>query len=60
MVMLMVTYFLGQLLSSYPEQRLAIFVGCIFLLLLIVPGHWVATTSLKYIPTYSSTLIAVY
>lgn len=60
MVILMVTYFLRQLLSRFPEQRFAIFVGCIFLLLLIVPRHWVATTPLKYIPTYSSILLAVY
>jgi hypothetical protein len=60
MVILMVTYFLRQLLSRFPEQRFAIFVGCVFLLLLIVPRHWVATTPLKYIPTYSSILLAVY
>jgi hypothetical protein len=60
LVILMVTYFLQRQLSKFPEQRFAIFVGCIFLLLLIVPGHWVATTPLKYIPTYSSILLAVY
>jgi hypothetical protein len=60
MVMLMVTYFLRKLLSRFPEQRFAIFVGCSFLLLLIVPRHWVATTPLKYIPTYSETLLSVY
>jgi len=60
MVMLMITYFLGKLLSRFPKQRNAILVGCIFLLLLIVPRHWVATTPLKYIPTYAETLASVY
>jgi quinol-cytochrome oxidoreductase complex cytochrome b subunit len=59
-VILMVTYFLGRQLSNYRDRRFVIVPCCIFLLFLIVPGAWVAKTPLKYIPTYSSILLAVY
>ncbi len=59
-VILMVTYFLRRLLSDYLDRRFVIVPCCIFLLFLIVPGAWVAKTPLKYIPTYSSILLAVY
>ena len=59
-VILMVTYFLGRQLSAYPDLRFVIVLCCIFLLFLIAPGGWVANTPLKYIPTYSSILLAVY
>jgi len=59
-VILVVTYFLGRQLSDHPDRRFLIVLCCIFLLFLIVPGNWVASTSLKYIPTYSSILLAVY
>ena len=59
-VIQMVTYFLGRQLSAYPDLRFVIVLCCIFLLFLIVPGGWAANTPLKYIPTYSSILLAVY
>jgi len=59
-VILMVTYFLGRQVSDYPDRRFVIVLCCIFLLFLIVPGGWAANTPLKYIPTYSSILLAVY
>ena len=59
-VILLVTYFLGRQLSDYLDRRFIIVLCCIFLLFLIVPGNWVANTPLKYIPTYSSILLAVY
>jgi hypothetical protein len=59
-VILMVTYFLGRLLSDYRDRRFVIVLCCLFLLFLIVPGKWIANTPLKYIPTYSSILLAVY
>jgi hypothetical protein len=60
LVILVVIYFLGRQLSDYPERRFLIVLCCILLLFLIVPGNWVANTPLKYIPTYSSILLAVY
>ena len=59
-IILMLTYFLGRLLSDYPGRRFATVLCCVLLLFLIVPGAWVANTPLKYIPTYSSILLAVY
>ena len=59
-VVLMITYFLGRKFSDYPHQKFVIVLCCIFLLFLIAPGDWVAHTPLKYIPTYSSILLAVY
>ena len=58
-VILMVTYFLGRQLSDCRDRRFVTVLGCMFLLL-IVPGIWVANTPLKYIPTYSSILLALY
>ena len=59
-VLLLVTYLLGRQLSDRPDRRFTIVSGSIFLSLLILPGNWVATTPLKYVPTYTSTLLAVY
>jgi hypothetical protein len=59
-VILMVTYFLGRQLSDCRDRRFVIVLCCIFLLFLIVPGDWVASAPLKYIPTYSSILLSVY
>jgi len=59
-VISMVAYVLGRQLSHYPDRRFVIVLCCIFLSLLIVPGDWLAHTPLKYIPTYSSILLAVY
>lgn len=59
-VMGLIGYFLGRLLSDYPDWGMVIAAGCIILLLLIVSGDLVATTFLKYIPTYSSILLSIY
>jgi hypothetical protein len=59
-ILLLATYLLGRQLSERPDRRLAIILGSLFLSLLIMPGNWVATTPLKYIPTYASILLAVY
>jgi predicted MFS family arabinose efflux permease len=59
-VVLMIAYFLGRKLSDHPHRRFVIVLCCIFLLFLIVPGSWIAHTPLKYIPTYSGSLLAVY
>ena len=59
-IILMITYFLGRRLSDYPGRRSAMVLCCVFVLFLIVPGAWVANTPLKYIPIYSSMLLAAY
>jgi len=59
-VLLLVTYFLGRQLSDRPDRKLPIVLGSIFLSLLVMPGNWIVTTPLKYIPTYASILLAVY
>ena len=59
-ILLLITYFLGRRLSDRPDRKLSIVLGSIFLSLLILPGNWVATTPLKYIPTYASILLAIY
>jgi hypothetical protein len=53
-------HILGRLLSDYRDRRFVIVLCCVFLLFLIVPGKWIANTPLKYIPIYSSILLAVY
>jgi hypothetical protein len=59
LVMTAIVYFLGRKLSSGSHGYWPIVVG-VMLVALVIPGKLVATTSLKYIPIYSSILSAVY
>ena len=59
LVMAAIVYFLGRELSSGSRGYWPVVVG-IMLLALVIPGKLVATTSLKYVPLYSSILSAVY
>ena len=59
-VLLLVTYCLGRQLSDRPDRRLPIVLGSMFLSLLVLPGNWIASAPLKYLPTYASILLAVY
>ena len=59
LVMTVIVYFLGRELSSESRGYWPIVVG-VMLLALVIPGKLVATTSLKYVPIYSSILSAVY
>jgi hypothetical protein len=57
LVMTAIVYLLGRQLASGSRGYRPI---VIILLALVLPGKLVATTSLKYLPLYSSTLSAVY
>jgi len=59
-IMALITYILGRLLSSYPDRVTAIAACAIILLFLIVPGDLISTTFLRYVPTYSSILLSIY
>jgi hypothetical protein len=59
-VMLMIAYFLASLLSSHPDRRPAIVLGCLVPLAFIISGDFIQSTPLRYVPTYSSTLFVVY
>jgi hypothetical protein len=59
-VMLMIAYFLGSLLSSHSDRKPAIMLGCLVLLAFIISGDFIQSTPLRYVPTYSSTLFVVY
>jgi hypothetical protein len=60
LMMGLITWLLGRLLSNYPDRKAAIAAASIVLLLAIVPGDLVSTTFLKYVPTYSSILLSIY
>jgi hypothetical protein len=60
MMIVMMTYFLGSLLSSHSDRRPAIMLGCLVLLAFIISGDFIQSTPLKYVPTYSSILFVVY
>jgi hypothetical protein len=59
-IIVLITYILGRLLSSFPDRAVAIAACAIILLFLIVPGDLVSTTFLKHVPTYSSILLSIY